>query len=122
MTGTPINPTEVSYAQAYLADPTKRLLFISGQVPEQADGYVPSSFDDQCRLAWSNVEQQLRLVDMSFNNLVKVTIYLSDRQYRQANARIRHDMLQGHAPALTIIIADIYEEHWLLEIEGVAMG
>jgi 2-iminobutanoate/2-iminopropanoate deaminase len=58
---------------------------------------------------------------MSVANLVKVTIFLSDRQYRGANSRIRHEILGDHCPALSVIITGIYDESWLLEIEAVAM-
>jgi 2-iminobutanoate/2-iminopropanoate deaminase len=47
---------------------------------------------------------------------------LSDRQYCEANSRIWREVLGGHRPALTIIIAGIYDEVWLLEIEAVAAG
>lgn len=57
---------------------------------------------------------------MSLQDLVKVTVFLSDRQYREANYKVRHEVLGGHSPALTIIIADIYDKAWLLEIEAVA--
>jgi hypothetical protein len=50
-----------------------------------------------------------------------VTTYLADRRYREANSRIRHELLGDHRPALTIIICDIYSEDWLLEIEAVAV-
>ena len=58
---------------------------------------------------------------MTVTNLAKVTVYLSDRQYREANARIRHEILGNHTPALTIIITQIYAEEWLLEIEAIAI-
>ena len=51
---------------------------------------------------------------------MKVTIYLSDRRYREANSRIRAEVLGDHPCALTIIITGIYSEEWLLEIEGIA--
>jgi len=59
---------------------------------------------------------------MGVKNLVKVTILLSDRKYREANDRIRAKVLGDHTPALTIIIADIYSEDWLLEIEAITIG
>ena len=59
---------------------------------------------------------------MAAHNLAKVTVFLSDRQYREANARIRHEILGGHSPALTVIITGIYDEAWLLEIEAIAVG
>jgi enamine deaminase RidA (YjgF/YER057c/UK114 family) len=57
---------------------------------------------------------------LGVQNLVKVTTYLSDRQYRALNSKIREEILGEHAPALTIIICDIYAEEWLLEIDAIA--
>ena len=58
-----------------------RILFISGQIPVTADGSVPESFEEQARLAWANVIAQMRAAGMTLDNLVKVTIFLSDRKY-----------------------------------------
>jgi enamine deaminase RidA (YjgF/YER057c/UK114 family) len=115
-----IHPQPRSYAQGALLTNAERILFISGQVPETPDGTVPEGFDAQCRLAWRNVLTVLNDAGMSEPNLVKVTVFLSDRQYREANARIRHEVLGDHNPALTIIITGIYDEAWLLEIEATA--
>ena len=57
---------------------------------------------------------------MSVSNLVKVTIFLSSREFAIANREARHEALGKHAPALTVIIADIFDEQWLLEIEAIA--
>jgi 2-iminobutanoate/2-iminopropanoate deaminase len=119
---TPIDPQPRSYAQGALVTAASRTLFVSGQVPEDADGTVPDDFDAQCRLAWRNVLAVLEQAGMGVRNLVKVTVFLSDRRYREANARIRHEVLGGHSPALTIIITGIYDQAWLLEIEAVAMA
>lgn len=116
----PINAMPNSYAQAMEVEGASRLLFISGQVPADAEDHVPATFEEQARLAWRNVEAQLAAVGMTFDNLVKVTIYLSDRAHRQANYEVRHEVLGGRTPALTVIIADIYDEAWLLEIEAIA--
>jgi enamine deaminase RidA (YjgF/YER057c/UK114 family) len=83
----PINPTKTGWAQAHEVSGVSRLLFISGQVPEAADGSVPKDFKSQCRLAWANVEAQLKAAGMMLDNLVKITIFLSDRQYRQEPTR-----------------------------------
>lgn len=115
-----INSSGLSYAQARLVEQPSRLLFISGQVPADAEGKVPARFDDQCRLVWRNVESQLAAAGMKLTDLVKVTVFLSDRRYRAANAAVRKEILGDHAPALTIIITGIYDEEWLLEIEAIA--
>jgi enamine deaminase RidA (YjgF/YER057c/UK114 family) len=85
------------------------------------DGQVPPDFAGQCRLAWANVTAQLRAAGMDIRNLAKVTIFLSDRRYAVENRAIRNEVLQGHAPALTVIITGIFDEAWLLEIEALAV-
>jgi len=110
----------LNYAMAAEVAGPARLLFISGQIPETPDGFVPTSFSDQAQLAWQNIERVLATADMSLQHLVKVTTFLCDRKYRDENRRVREKVLGGHRPALTVIVAGIYEERWLLEIEAVA--
>lgn len=115
-----INPTGTSYAQAHLVEAPTRWLFISGQIPVDAADQIPATFEDQCRLVWRNIETQLQAGGMSLRDLVKITVFLSDRKYRDANYRVRKAALGGHSPAMTIIIAGIYDAAWLLEIEAIA--
>ena len=123
----PINPTMLpeatgNYTHGTLVTGAGRIVFVSGQVPWADErGKVPEDFDSQCRLTWRNVLAVLADAGMGVNNLAKVTTYLSDRRYREANARIRQEILGDHRPALTIIITDIYAEEWLLEIEAIAV-
>ena len=120
MRGKSIEQSGTSYSQAYLVEKPDRLLFVSGQVPADARGDVPTGFDEQCRLVWRNIETRLAAADMGLGNLVKITIFLSDRNQRERNTAIRHEVLGGHSPAITVIIADIFDEAWLLEIEAIA--
>lgn len=112
-----------NYTHGTLVDAPSRMVFVSGQVPwGDENGDVPPDFADQCRMTWRNVLAVLAEAGMGVENLAKVTIYLADRRYRALNAEIRAEVLGEHRPALTIIIADIYAEEWLLEIEAVAVG
>jgi 2-iminobutanoate/2-iminopropanoate deaminase len=120
MTIEPIAPTDPAYAQASLVTGATRWLYVSGQVPADADGHVPADYPSQYRLAWRNVETQLRAAGMDFDNLVKVTIFLSDRALIAQSAGLRQAVLGDRSPALTIVIAGIYDSAWLLEIEAVA--
>ena len=109
-----------AYAQAVRLREFEELVFVSGQVPVHADGAVPDTFGDQCRLVWRNVEAQLRAAGMGLGDIVKVTTFLADRAHAPENSAIRQEVLTGLTPALTIIIAGIYDPAWLLEIEVVA--
>ncbi len=108
------------YAQAIEVTGASRLLFISGQVPTAKDSTAPSMFREQCRLAWANVEAQLRAAGMTLDNLVKVTTFLADRRDAMENRAVRAEVLGGRSPAMTVIIAGIFDEAWLIEIEAVA--
>ncbi len=114
--------TSGGYSQAVEITQAARTLYISGQIPVGKDGTVPEDFAEQARLAWFNIEAQLMAADMTLANIVKHTTFLSDRRYRDENAAVRQQVLGDLSPALTVVIADIYDESWLLEIEAVAMA
>jgi 2-iminobutanoate/2-iminopropanoate deaminase len=108
------------YSQAVSVSGAERLLFISGQIPETTAGEVPDTFPAQARLVWHNLFAQLGAAGMTVTNLVKVTIFLSSREFATLNREIRREVLGAHNPALSVIITGIFDEKWLLEIEAVA--
>lgn len=108
------------YAQAMEVTGASRILYVSGQIPAAVDGSVPERFEDQARLCWANVIAQLRAAGMTLDNLVKVTIFLSDRKYTADYRKVRIEVLEGRQIGLTTIITGIFDERWLLEIEAVA--
>jgi len=57
---------------------------------------------------------------MQAEHIVKATTYLTDRKYREENRDVRRYMLNGHTFALTVVLAGMFEEGWLLEIDAVA--
>jgi enamine deaminase RidA (YjgF/YER057c/UK114 family) len=116
----PTVPSLPTYAQCVEVSGATRLVFVSGQVPVREDGTVPESFADQARVVWDNVRKQLAAAEMTFDNLVKVTIFLSDRKYTADYRRTRDEALGGRRVGLTTIITGIFDEGWLLEIEAIA--
>lgn len=108
------------YSQAVEICRFSRLLFVSGQIPVSTAGEVPNSFRDQCRLVWWNIESQLRAAGLALSHVVKVTTFLADRAYAAENSAVRNEILGTHQPALTVILADIYDPAWLVEIEVIA--
>jgi 2-iminobutanoate/2-iminopropanoate deaminase len=108
------------YAQAVETVGSARRLYVSGQIPVTADGVTPTNFEEQAALVWRNLEAQLVAADMSLDDLVKVTIFLSDRKFADANRDARIAALGDRSPALTVIITGIFDPAWLLEIEAIA--
>lgn len=108
------------YSQGVEVATPGRLLHISGQIPLDRNGDVPAGFDEQCRQAWRNVKAVLTSAGMTTADLVKVTTFLASREHRERNSDIRQEELAGATPALTVVIVDIYDDKWLLEIEATA--
>lgn len=111
---------EGGYAQGVLTIGATRLLHVSGQIPTDRAGRVPDGFAAQCRQAWANVAAQLGAAEMSLDDVVKVTTYLADRSNAAENGAIRREILGARRPALTVVVAGIFDPAWLLEIEVVA--
>lgn len=98
----------------------RRLLFVSGQVPERSDDSVPEAFEAQCEQAWRNVIEVLAAAGLGVEHLVKINTFLTDRNQVMANRAIRLKMLRGHEPATTVMIAETIDGKWLLENEAIA--
>jgi enamine deaminase RidA (YjgF/YER057c/UK114 family) len=113
-------PDPGSYAMAMSVKGADELLFISGQIGVDQDGVAPSGFAEQAELIWGNIDAQLRAGGMTKDNLVKVTIYLSDRKYTDEYRAARDAYLDGRRVGLTCIITGIFDSAWLMEIEAIA--
>ncbi|MEM1298460.1 MAG: RidA family protein [Pseudomonadota bacterium] len=109
-----------AYVQALEVTGTTRRLYISGQAPLTVDGSVPDTFRGQAEAVWNNILAQLRAADMGPEHLVKATTFLVDRKYRAENRDVRQEMLGGHTFALTVVLAGMFEDGWLLEIDAIA--
>jgi enamine deaminase RidA (YjgF/YER057c/UK114 family) len=110
------------YTQGLEVSHPSRWLLVSGQVPQSADGAVPESAEEQCRLIWAHITSVLRSASMSVTEIVKVTTYLSDRSVAATNTQVRKEVLGDHRPALTVVVAEIFDPAWVLEIEVLAAG
>ncbi len=91
-----------------------------GQIPVAPDGALAGDFRSQCEQVWDNIETQLTAAGMTLDNLVKVTTFLSDRAHALENREVRIARLAGRQPALTVIVAGIFDQAWVVEIEAVA--
>ena len=113
-------PAFGAYAQALEVKDTTRRLYISGQAPVRPDGTLPDTFKGQAETVWDSILAQLRAADMGPEHLVKATTYLTDRAYRDENRDVRMAKLDGHTFAMTVVLAGMFEDGWLLEIDAIA--
>jgi enamine deaminase RidA (YjgF/YER057c/UK114 family) len=115
-----VSPPAGGYCMGLELRQHRRLLFISGQVPEKTDGTVPEGFEAQCEQSWRNVVDVLASARLGVEHLVKVTTFLTDRNQLVTNRAIRRKMLGEHQPALTVVVVQTVDSKWLLEIEAIA--
>lgn len=121
-----INPESVSppvggYSHGVSVSGPSRHLYISGEIPELPDGRIPEGFTAQCEAIWANIGNILQANDMTYKNLVKVTTYLTNRNQGAENRKIRMQILDGHCPALTVIVVQTLDTEWLVEMDAIAV-
>jgi len=92
-----VNAPAGGYSMGLELKQHRRLLFISGQVPEGSDGAVPEGFEAQCEQAWRNVKEVLAAAGLSVAHLVKVTTFLTGRNQVVTNRTIRRGARRSSA-------------------------
>ncbi|WP_119168968.1 RidA family protein [Algihabitans albus] len=125
MQTTPRNPTDGIYrADDYLhaleVQGTGRLLFVSGTMGLDAQGTAPETLEEQLVLVWSNLRRILAEAEMTTDNIVRLTSYLRDAAFREANQAARLRALNGRRVPTTAIVVQTLEDDWLVEIEVIA--
>ena len=98
-----------------------RVLHISGQVGVGDEGHLPADFEGQCRQAILNVEDVLKAANMTLNDIVKMSFFLTRPEDMEALVGVRQEMLNGVRPAITtLFVAGLVHPDWLVEVEVVA--
>ena len=117
----------VGYSNAILAS-GGRLLFLGGQVAFDEEARIVGGGDlvAQFERTVENLACVLEEAGGKLENLVKLTIFVQDRDDYQRRAkeigRIYRKWFGKHYPAMTLVeIARFYEPGALIEIEGIAV-
>jgi 2-iminobutanoate/2-iminopropanoate deaminase len=120
------NPTDGVYAtgpdyvHAIEVRNPGRLVYVSGTMGLDESGAAGKTLSEQLELIWSNIRTILSSADMTVQNIVRVTSYLRDPAYVEANQEARVAALEGNVVPTTAIVAQTLVEDWLVEIEVIA--
>lgn len=104
-----------------VANPS-RFLFLSGTMGLDGEGRAPPALDAQLELVWSNIRRILAEAGMTTANIVRVTSYLRDAAYAEANQNARLAALGDRRVPTTAIVVQTLTPEWLIELEVVAAG
>jgi len=120
------NPSTVraptGYTHAIEVKHPDRWLVISGQVGMAPDGTIPDSGEGQIAQALANLRAALEANGMTVTNLVKVTVFLTDRDLLLAFRAARSAVFGDHAPASTLLfVAGLADPSFVVEIEAEAV-
>ena len=122
------NPTDGVYATGgdwahavEIRDP-RRILYVAGTMGLDATGEPGATLEDQLELVWSNIRRILAEAEMTVDDIVRVTSYLRDVAYAEANGRARMAALGGRAVPTTAVVVQTLDPGWLVELEVIAAG
>jgi enamine deaminase RidA (YjgF/YER057c/UK114 family) len=118
-------PTPESYTQVVAASGS-RLVFVSGQVADDAQGNLvgPGDLAAQARQAFANVGRALVAAGAGPNQVSRITIYVVHHrpEYLPVISEARVAVFGDHLPADTLIgVEALAEPGYLIEVEAVAV-
>jgi len=124
--GERINPPGVHTPQANYSHVTRvgSTLYISGQLGLDADGHLVGAGDAeaQAEQCYRNIKAIVEHFGGSMEDVVKITQYITDLDYRPLVARPRDRYLGTPGPASTlVVIKGLAMPECLVEIEAIAI-
>ena len=119
------NPSTVraptGYSHSIVVQGAERRVVISGQIGLAPDGSVPSTGEGQIAQAFTNLRAVLDANGMTPANVVKSTVFLTDRALLTAYREARNAFFADHAPASTLLfISGLADPRYMVEIEAEA--
>jgi reactive intermediate/imine deaminase len=106
--------------------PASRVIYISGQVPLDAEGHLvgEGDFEAQTRQVFENLTRALEAADASWDDVVKLQYFLRDVGEIASVRAIRDEYVDTeHPPASTLVeVSGLFRDDVLIEIEAVAIG
>ena len=101
--------------------PNARILFCNGQVGARLDGTVPADPREQIEVIFERIRIILAASGMAFEDVVKFTVYVTDKSVLDAYFHIRARAMGDHNPPATLLIVDAFPRSGVeVEIETIA--
>jgi 2-iminobutanoate/2-iminopropanoate deaminase len=111
------------YTHAIEVKSAERRLIVSGQVGIAPDGSIPGTAEGQIAQAIANLLAVLAANGMGVGQIVKTTVFLTDRAHLAALRVARGAAFGGHAPCSTLLfVAGLADPRFIVEIEAEAVA
>jgi enamine deaminase RidA (YjgF/YER057c/UK114 family) len=101
--------------------PNARILFCNGQVGARRDGTVPDDPCEQIEVIFERIGAILNASGMTFSDVVKFTVYVTDLSILDDYFRIRGRVMGTHNPPATLLVVKAFPRPGVeVEIEAIA--
>ena len=101
--------------------PDARILFCNGQVGARLDGTVPQNPLEQIEVIFERIRIVLAASNMTFEDVVKFTVYVTDRSILDDYFGIRGRIMGDHNPPATLLVVKKFPRSGVeVEIETIA--
>jgi enamine deaminase RidA (YjgF/YER057c/UK114 family) len=101
--------------------PNARLLFCNGQVGARLDGTVPETPLEQIEIIFERIRLILAASSMTFADVVKLTVYVTDKSILDDYFRICPRAMGDHNPPATLLVVNKFPRPGVdVEIEAIA--
>lgn len=117
-----VYPATPDYVHALEVRGAQRLLFVAGTMGLDPSGVPGADLETQLELVWSNIRRILAEAGMTVDNIVRLTSYLRDAAYADANGAARERALGARRIPTTAIVVQTLDPAWLVELEVIAVG
>lgn len=108
------------YSQAIIAN---GFVFVSGQLPIKLGGghETPEGIEAQTRQALANVSAILRAAHSSMDNVVSVTVYVTDIANWPAVNKVYAEVFGKHRPARVVAVSPQLHFGSLVEVQAISV-
>jgi len=98
-----------------------RLLFCNRQVGARLDGTIPDGPLEQIEVIFERIRLILAASNMSFDDIVKFTVYVTDKSILDDYFSIRRRIMGDHNPPATLLVVKTFPRSGVeVEIEAIA--
>ena len=98
-----------------------RMLFCNGQAGARQDGTVPETAAEQLDVIFTRIAAILTAAGMGFEDIVKLTVYVTDKAIFQDFFAARRRLLGAHNPPATLLVISAFPRDGVtVEVEAIA--
>ncbi|MGX7150204.1 RidA family protein [Enterococcus ureasiticus] len=99
---------------------SNKSLYISGQTPSK-EGLTPQSIEEQTEVVLEKITAALHEHDLTVDDLVKITIYITDISYLLSVRSVLADFIGESKPTATlVVVAGLIDPDFKVEIDAIA--